>query len=187
LARKTKTKGKIKAPAKQLAKAKNAKTSPPITRLELLYLLKFLVIFAMLYALIKVLPLSPLLTLIASFEAQTLAQFGVAAVALGQTVYTANASFLVAPECSGLVMGAMLAALVFSTNVPHRLRVLAIFVPALFLFNLVRLAVTVYSGAIYGQQVLEIVHSGLWFVDAAVVFLIWIKVVSPQGNPLAGA
>lgn len=176
----------LKAGTQKHTSEKQNKWFGLLTPAEIAYLTKFLVIFGGLFLLIEILPLTPLLIAIASFETLLMNALGVQAYSVGQLVYTANAVFLIAPECSGLVMGAMLTALVFSTKVSNKGRALALFIPVLFLFNLIRLAATIDAGAIWGVQTMETVHAALWVVDTALVFLIWTKLVSLNGNPIEG-
>lgn len=155
-----------------------------LTNTEKLFLVNFFGVFGVLFAFFHYLSMDWLLNLIASVEAGILFNAGIHATVQGATIFTSKATFQIVAECSGLVMSSMLVALVFTTNVPKKFQNLLVFVPLLMGFNLIRLAVTLYFGATFGQGVLDVVHYALWFVDTGLVFWIWIMSVSKK-DPLS--
>jgi len=138
------------------------------------FLARFFPAMILLYAAILLFPQPELYAHIASFEAGALNALGVPAASQGSHIYAGNAAFVIVAECSGLVMIAMLIALFFASQ-SAKWKDLAVGIAFLLVFNLLRVLVTVYSGAVMGQNALDIVHPALWFVDAGVVMAIWAK------------
>lgn len=85
-------------------------------------------------------------------------------------------SFTIVPDCSGFVMISMFFALVMSSNskITKKITSIIIISPFLFLFNLLRLFLTLYIGLSFGKFAFEITHILLWFIDSGVVILFWL-------------
>ena len=145
-----------------------------ITQEEKAFLAKFLIAFAVLYLIAIILPLAPLLEWIAGTQANWLHSAGIDAFAEGSVVHANGSQFEIVNECSSLVMIALLAALLFAGGKKSDWKALAIGVPLLFAFNLLRLFATIAIGASFGDGALDAVHYLLWIVDAGLVLAVWL-------------
>lgn len=148
------------------------------------FLIVFLGSFTALYLIVQILPIAPLLEGLASLEAKMLNFAGANASSAQTIIFTPSMEFEIIRDCSGLVMIALLAALLLASNanVPklkpdpgNSLKTLLFFAPLLLAFNVLRLLATLFVGAQLGRGVLEAVHFSLWIVDSVVVLLIWAK------------
>ncbi len=137
------------------------------------FALRFAFFFGVPYALLHVVPLSPLLESIASVESVLLHRAAVESVRFGAVLSSNAAWFRIVPDCSGLVMVFLLGGLLWSTPVKRPERFFMVFAPALFLFNFIRLFAVLYVGGVFGQGPQDAVHLGLWMVDAALVLFLW--------------
>lgn len=133
---------------------------------------KFGLLFGIPYVALNALPYPPLLEAIASFQKSALESVGIAAVQNGTRIETATQLFQIVPSCTGLVMVFLMFALLYSTPVKNPARYLAVFAPALFAFNQVRLFSVLSLGTLFPAQV-EPLHFFLWFVDAGLVLFLW--------------
>lgn len=141
---------------------------------EKAFLRKFFLIFALLFALLFFVDLPPLNSAIAYIEAALLRSSGVPVSLDGTVLQYSGFAAKIVNECSGLVMVALLASLLYATDIPEhrRRRALIIFTPFLLLFNLLRLFITLYVFFAV-NSLFEITHVFLWFVDSAVVLSCW--------------
>ncbi len=141
---------------------------------ELAFLAKFLILFFALYSILKIVDITALNLFIASFEFELLKLFNVSAILEGVMIHFPNTTVEFVDECSGLLMPILLASLLWSTNIENnkRIKYLILFTPFLFIFNLLRLLVTVLPLALI-PGIFNILHVLLWFVDSAVVLMIW--------------
>ncbi len=149
---------------------------------EVAFLKKFFLSFAALFAVVLAAPLQPLLEFIAGAQSQFLNFFGVAAVSIGANVFAGQMAFEIVNECSSLLMLSLLVALLYANEGRKKINfahAIAFAFPLLFAFNLLRLALTIAAGAVYGRAVLEAVHFSLWIVDALVVLALWLKLANP--------
>ncbi|MFQ5405958.1 MAG: archaeosortase/exosortase family protein [Candidatus Micrarchaeia archaeon] len=147
------------------------------------FLIKFFLIFFALFLLIHAFDLAPftsdvstsLKTAIASLEQKLLHFAGFQVFRNAEVLYAGVDAYQVVIECTGLVLVALLAALLYSTDLKEkeRRRALLLYTPFLLVFNIARLFVTLYSGVAFGRQTLEIVHPVLWIVDSLVVLALW--------------
>ena len=115
---------------------------------NVLFLCKFFVIFAVLQAIIYVLPVSGLNAWIAGLEAGF---FGLEAS--GISIKAGEIDFVITNSCTGLVSGSILAAIVFSLKKPDLKKKAAMFgigAALLFLVNLVRIYFVIAGGLAYG-------------------------------------
>lgn len=136
---------------------------------------KFLILFFTPFTLIHFIDLSFLTSLLSSLEGFFLSNLGFQ-VFVSKSLLTINSTpFLITVDCTGLVLIILLFALFLSTNTGS-LRQFLIFSALLFLFNIIRLLLTLEVGGTYGLNAMESTHIFLWFVDSAVVFLIWLGV-----------
>jgi len=148
-----------------------------LARHEWLFLAKFFILFAIPYALIHVIDLGWLTRAIASIESGLFNAAGIPSSAVGSEVIAAGANYTIIADCTGLVMVAMLFALLWATPLKDKRRwlFLAIGAPFLLLFNFARLFITLWTGIALGPTALETVHLGFWFVDAAAAVAVWAK------------
>ncbi len=147
------------------------------------FALRFAVFFGVPYALLHLLPLTPLLEVLAELESALLQWAGVESVRFGAVLSSNVAWFEIVPDCSGLVMVILLGALLWSTPVRQPERFFVVFAPALFAFNVVRLFAVLYVGGVFGQGPLDAVHLGLWMVDAGIVLALWWTAFSRGSKP----
>ncbi len=146
---------------------------------------RFAFFFGVPYALLHVVPLGFLLDAIAAIESALLHAFGIASVRFGAFLSSNAAWFEIVPDCSGLVMVILLGGLLWSTPVQRPLRAFAVFAPALFLWNFVRLFAVLYAGGVWGQMVQDWLHIGLWMLDAGLVLAMWWVAFSGDANRLS--
>ncbi len=173
-----------------------------LTEQQTHFLTHFPLYFIPPYIAIHLLNLSWLTDAIAFIESSLLASAGVENSLYGSFIDVGNILFEIVVDCSGLVMITLFLALVYSakpfgksskdgklgkdgkldkgSKVSKQVQVkqktsyaFLAFVPAIFLFNLIRLFFTLWTGVAFGPQVLSIVHFALWFIDAGFVFLLW--------------
>jgi exosortase/archaeosortase family protein len=145
-----------------------------ITAEEKTFLIRFLIAFAALFIVATPLPLTPLLEWIAHTEADWLIFSGMLAYSDGAVVHAGGIAFEIVNECSSLVMIALLASLLIAGGAKSDWKALAIGIPVLFAFNLLRLFATMWVGATYGEAALDTIHYLLWLVDSAFVLGLWI-------------
>jgi len=148
---------------------------PHLSQIEKNFLLKFFAGFSLLYLLVQILPLEAFLQWLASTEAVLLNSAGVNALASATIISTPAIEFEIIRDCSGLLMVALLAALLYATNSRNSLKTLLLFAPLLVAFNLFRLLITLFVGTRFGSGALEAVHFSLWIVDSLIVLLIWAR------------
>ncbi|MFH1780247.1 MAG: archaeosortase/exosortase family protein [Candidatus Micrarchaeota archaeon] len=144
-----------------------------ITSWEKTFLVSFSLFFLIPFFLLYVFDFSFLTSFVAGIEAFFLGFF-VPVFLDGSTIFAGSISFDIVIECTGAVMFVLLFALLYSTDAPKKIFFLLLFAPVLFVFNLLRLFLTLIMGVFYGVDVLNVVHFLLWFVDAGVVFLLWL-------------
>ena len=161
----------------------NNKKKRILRKEEAIFLAKFLLIFFVLFTVLKIVDLSALLGTIASFESKALNSVGIASKVLGTQIQFGNNVVEFVEECSGLVMVILLIALLWSTKILNskRLKYVAIFTPFLLIFNLARLFATLWVLANFPGW-FEYFHIFLWFVDSGIVMLIWIRAIESEGK-----
>lgn len=143
---------------------------------EIEFLVKFLCLFFGLFILMRALDLSALLEAIANLEYGMLKVLGINTALSGTLIYIGRRTVEIVPECSGLFMPILLAALLWSTKIDNsrRVKYLLIFTPLLFLFNLFRIYITILPLA-YMPALFSPIHIFMWFVDSAIVLAIWMR------------
>ncbi|MBI5225056.1 hypothetical protein HY989_04265 [Candidatus Micrarchaeota archaeon] len=149
-----------------------------LRREEAVFLAKFLIIFFLLFGILKIIDLSAMLFAIAQFESSALNFVGIGSKVVGTQMLLYGNVVEFVEECSGLIMVILLIALLWGSKIQNerRLKYLAIFTPALLAFNLIRLFATLWVLAIF-PYLFEYFHIFLWFVDSAIVMLIWIRAI----------
>ncbi|MFH1199710.1 MAG: archaeosortase/exosortase family protein [Candidatus Micrarchaeota archaeon] len=145
-----------------------------LSKKEKAFLAKFLALFALLFSMVWLFDLPPLNAALAFAEGELLSHAGVPAIVGGNIIAVGGLSARIVNECSGLVMVALLVALLYSHDIPRksRLRALAVFVPFLLAFNALRLFATLYV-FFAANAWFDAVHVALWLVDSAVVLACW--------------
>jgi hypothetical protein len=136
---------------------------------------KFLVFFFTPFFLIHFIDFSFLTSFLASVEGHLLSLAGFNTVVSSSLVIINSTPFLITVDCTGLVLIILLLALFLSTEVGNFSQFL-LFSAFLFIFNIVRLLLTLEIGGVYGLNAMESTHVFLWFVDSGVVFMIWLGV-----------
>ncbi|NUN11663.1 exosortase/archaeosortase family protein [Candidatus Micrarchaeota archaeon] len=152
-----------------------------VNKKEKLFLAKFFTSFFIPFFLLELIDTSLLTNAIAGFENYFLSKL-VYTELNGSTIFANNILFQIVTECSGLVMLLLFASLIYSTEAKNKLKNFLLLAPVVFVFNLLRLFVTLLFGVFYGQQAIEVVHVLFWFIDAGVVFLLWMHVVGITPN-----
>lgn len=149
------------------------------------FLSRFLLVFLPLYALIELSTIyysnNFLTQIIATTQSQILNAIGINVIQIGNILTTKNATFEIIPDCTGFMLIAMLAALLYATRSvtnEYKLNVLLLGGAALLIFNLIRLATTIYIFVNFGQTVFEITHLLLWIIDSLIVLAIWYYSIS---------
>ena len=140
-------------------------------RKELLFLLKFFMIFAAAEALLIYADFSTLESFIAGSAAQWL---GLAHSA--NLIFLQDGTFEINSHCTGLVSASVLAAIVFSLRRPDLPKKAGIFLAGfslLLVLNYFRVFLVVWTGKTYGIGAGEIVHVASWFTSAAFVLALW--------------
>ena len=142
-----------------------------MNRKSLLFAAKFLVLFFSIYALLFILDISFLQNGIASFEA-ALAGLPNA----GNAIFLGNHIFVIVESCTGFVSIAMIFAIIFSLKKPVlKLKILIFLICSFFLFliNLGRIWIVVYSAAIWGADAAQWIHVISWFMMSGAVLALW--------------
>ncbi len=140
-------------------------------RKELLFLMKFFLIYFLLQAAIQLSPLQPLQEFIAGIEAAMLGLENV-----GNTINTINGLFVINASCTGLVSASVLAAVIFALKKPDLKMKAALFIAgaiALFLLNLARVYLVLLVAVNIGAEAAEIAHTVSWFSTAAFILVLW--------------
>lgn len=154
-----------------------SKAGSILQRASLRFLAVFALTFGVPYIVMQRVDLSIMTGWIAAFESWVLRSFSIPAFSVDSLIFIANSSavYQIVAECTGLVMVILLFALLYSTPLDsrRRLRSLALYIPLLLAFNLLRLAVTFLAGSLVGPSALEPTHVALWFVDSGVVLAVW--------------
>lgn len=140
-------------------------------RKELVFLTKFFIIFFALQFIILALPLMPLKNFIAGTAAGFLGM-----QSNGSTIAWDSHSFEITNNCTGLVSGAILAAVIFSLKKPDLKKKLAMAIAGalmLFLLNFPRIWLVLWSAQNYGAGFAESLHEITWITTALIVLIIW--------------
>ena len=142
-----------------------------IRKAELVFLLKFFIIYGVLQYVIYVAPMHFITDSIASLEASFLGLKNVESTILFDSV-----SFVINNSCTGFVSASILAAIVFSLKKPNLKKKLYIFVAcalALFVINLVRVYLVILFGIRFGVTLAEFAHIISWFLMSAAIIVCW--------------
>jgi len=138
---------------------------------ELIFLIKFFLIYGVLQAIIQIAPMGFVTEPIASFEA---ALFGLESE--HNSIIAGPATFVINNSCTGFVSVSVLAAIVFSFRRPKLKKKLAVFIPcaiALFIINLLRVYIVLFFGIMVSYQLAEPVHVASWFLMSGAIIALW--------------
>jgi len=136
------------------------------------FLAKFFAIYFALQFLILVIDLSFLENGLAAFQGQW-----VGAMVEGNQVVLKEGIFEINAQCTGLVSGIILAAVVFSLKKPDwktKFKLWVMGAAALFLLNIARVYIVLVVARQYGLYWAEIVHQVSWFSTAVFILGIWL-------------
>lgn len=138
---------------------------------NLLFLLKFFAIFALLQGIILIAPLNSLNEWIAGIEASALSL-----ERQGNAILAGNTNFLITNSCTGLVSGSIFAAIVFALKKPAFKQKTLVFLAGailLFLINLARVYFVVLAGIGFGAEFAGIMHIVSWFLMSGFIIALW--------------
>ena len=157
------------------------------------FIIRFLAAFFLLYIAIHaidwLLPalLYPLKRLVALSLVPLLSAVGISATAQGTAMVVGAAKYVMAVECTGLVVAALLASALYASEMKMKViaRALAFYVPFLFAFNIARVLFTIWAETTWGAGAFEPAHALSWLADSLVVVLIWARVAlgRSKGKP----
>ena len=136
-----------------------------------IFLAKFFAIYSIGQALLLAAPLGRLEESIAAWEAAAL---GIPAA--GKILFVGGGSLEIGANCTGLMSGLILAAIVFSLRKPNlkkKAEITAIGAAGLFLLNLLRVYIVLLAGVLWGAPAGETAHVVSWFAVAGMVLLFW--------------
>jgi exosortase/archaeosortase family protein len=138
---------------------------------QAIFVVKFLAIFIVGELLIPFLPLQGIQNAIASLHAGLLGY-----TAIGNTILIQNTLFVVNEYCIGSVSSLILLAIIFSLKKPELKKKIGLWVAGtiiLFLANLVRVYLVLWTGKVWGGEAAELLHIFSWFVVAGLILLVW--------------
>lgn len=153
---------------KQTKKTNTSKISPKKFELAL-FLLKFILIFAIGTVLINILDLSNLTTFESNIVANT-----VGSIYVDGKIIETNNVFIITNNCLGLLTITVLAGLIFSTRRPNFEKKVVLFLLGavfLFLINIPRLLLVVISARLGVDP--EFIHVITWYIMSVIALLIW--------------
>ena len=149
------------------------------------FLSRFLIVFLPLYALIELTTIyfsnNFFTQLIAAIQSQILKVIGISTIHSGNILRAAGATFEIIPDCTGLMLIAMLVGLLYATRSvtnKHKLNILLLGGAVLLIFNLLRLTLTIYTFVNFGQNTFELTHFALWIIDSLLVITIWLLAIN---------
>ncbi|HLD59131.1 MAG TPA: exosortase/archaeosortase family protein [archaeon] len=138
---------------------------------ELFFSIKFFIIFLVLQFFILSAPLAQLENFIASAEAGALGL-----QSSGNIVFFEDQSFQVGANCTGLLSGAILFAVVFAMKKPDfrkKLLIAAAGALVLFLLNFPRVFFVLWAAKNFGAGLAETLHEITWMTTAVLVLIVW--------------
>lgn len=164
--------------------SKKRKRMPLLDKASLFFLAKFGVFFSIPYALIHVVDMRTITDFIAGAESALLSAAGVGNSVSGSLISAPPQAYEIVPDCSGFVLISAFAALAFASRTTLRKQTvsIALFSPVLFAFNILRLFATLWVG-VRASPYLEAAHLSFWFIDGALVMLLWLAAVKYVVKP----
>jgi len=137
-----------------------------------IFVLKFCIIFGILLFVLETLPFYWLQNAIADVEASTLGLKNEG----NQIIVSAEQSFIIDRECTGLISIFTLASVVFALRRPEIKNKMLLFgagAIALFVINIIRIYFLLWAGMLFGFAMIELAHVATWFVMAFAVIALW--------------
>jgi len=138
---------------------------------NILFLVKFFAVFALLQTAVSALPLQPLNEWIAGVEANL-----TGLESHGNEIPHNSTNFVITNSCTGLVSGSILAAIVFALKKPKlkkKTELFAIGAISLFAVNLFRVYVVIQIGVTFGATTGDWAHTFSWFAMSAFIIALW--------------
>jgi exosortase/archaeosortase family protein len=113
-----------------------------------------------------------------------LSAIGIGAAADGVVVATATAKYVMAIECTGLVITALLASALYASEMKAKgiAQALVFYAPFLFAFNVARVLFTIWAETAWGAGAFDPAHALSWLADSLVVVLVWARVALGWGK-----
>lgn len=146
-------------------------TENPSVNQTVFFVVKFLLIFAVLETILVFSDLSLLNNSLAGFEAGLLGlQHS------GNIIFAGGEELRISESCTGLASVIVLASIVFALRKPEMGKKLKIFFAGfvvLFLLNLLRLYLVLLAAVMWGASAAETVHVTSWFAVAVIVLALW--------------
>jgi len=145
-----------------------------IGRAELVFLLKFFIIYGILQYVIYIAPMHFITEPIASLEAAFLGLKN-----MENTILFDSVRFVINNSCTGFVSASILGAIVFSLKKPDlkkKLYIFAVCALALFAINLARVYLVILFGIRFGVTLAEFAHIISWFLMSAAIIVCWYMV-----------
>ncbi len=138
---------------------------------NILFLVKFFAIFALLQTAVSILPLQPLNEWIAGTESILTGIEN-----HGNKIPYDGTNFVITNSCTSLVSGSILAAIVFALRKPElkkKIELFAIGALALFAVNLLRVYLVILIGINFGTAAGDLSHTISWFAMSALIITLW--------------
>ncbi len=126
-------------------------------------ILKFLLIFSVLFIISKIAPLHPLKVLTAALVWNTLNLLGIHAELVGNHIIYDNTEFIIVTECTGIESILILISILLADDLLKKKKeILIIGVPILYIWNIIRVTISIIIG-------IEFTHFVLWMVSVLII------------------
>lgn len=138
---------------------------------SIVFMIKFFVIFFVFQGLLAFLGIEFLQQGLAA-----LLSYLTGAEQLGIAVLSNGKAFYISPNCTGLVSGFILASIIFSLKKPElktKFFTFALGSLSLFIINIARLYIVIYSGIFFGTGIAELFHTLSWFLMSFFIIALW--------------
>jgi len=154
------------------------------------FIMRFLTAFFLLYISIHAIDwalpqlLFPLKRFVALALVPLLSALGIPAYVQGIAVVVGAAKYVMAIECTGLVITALLASALYASEVRANAiaRALVLYAPFLFAFNIARVLLTIWAETAFGAGAFDPTHALSWLFDSLAVVLVWARVALGWGK-----
>ncbi|MDO8625499.1 MAG: exosortase/archaeosortase family protein [Candidatus Diapherotrites archaeon] len=136
---------------------------------------RFLVLFLVLYAVLQFLLVAAPLGFLERFLAELVSSL-LGLSTFRNAVFVGNDTFTIDNQCTGLASAIVLASVVFALRKPDLKRKIAMVVGGgvvLFLLNIPRLLLVLWSAKAFGIGVAQTVHVASWFLTTAFILGAW--------------
>lgn len=138
---------------------------------NIIFLIKFSIIFIILTTLIELIDLS----FAQNFVAQLTANFSRLNFS-GINIFVKEDVFAITKLCTGFLSIAILASIIFSLSKPQigkKIKIFLVGAVALFLLNIVRVILVLEIGKSFGASAAQLFHIISWFSTAALIIIAW--------------